>query len=144
MHSSPILTVDPEDLGRYRRFASQIFGDPIDKKEWANEIPIAIFAKKKPKDLLGLRIYFDAGFNDRYGFGPTNVAFSKRLKKGKFEHTFKYIKGGGHSWGTDAIQHAMQFSFPFVAKGFKTKPSVKAKDEPTEKPVPKPKRGEGK
>jgi enterochelin esterase family protein len=134
VHSSPILTVDPDKLGRYRRFASQIFGDPIDKKEWAKEIPIAILSTKKPKDLAGLRIYFDAGSNDRYGFGPTNVEFSKQLKKSKFKHTFNYIKGGGHSWGTDSIQRAMQMSFPFVAKGFAGKPAEKTVKKPTEKP----------
>lgn len=119
VHSSPVLTADPSELGRYRRFATQIFGDPIDKKEWAKEIPVALLATMETKTLKGLRIYFDAGTDDRYGFSLSNIALSQQMKKAKIAHTFKSIKGGGHSWGTSSIQHAMQFSFPFVAESFK-------------------------
>ena len=114
---------DPKDLGRYRRFATQIFGDPIDKDEWRKEIPIALLENMDPKSLAGLRIYFDAGTNDRYGFSPSNIALSKLMKKAKINHTFKSIKGGGHSWGTGSIQTAMKFSFPFVTKEFTQKPT---------------------
>ena len=133
VHSSPVLTADPADLGRYRRFATQIFGDPIDKKEWAKEIPVALLETMDTKTLANLRIYFDAGTNDRYGFSPSNIALSERMTKAKIAHTFKSIEGGGHSWGTDSIQHAMQFSFPFVAKGFAGKQAAQPKPKPKEK-----------
>ncbi|MCA8957094.1 MAG: hypothetical protein KDC87_13540 [Planctomycetes bacterium] len=118
VHSSPVLPADPEDLGRFRRYAESIFGNPIDRKQWAREIPLALLQGHDAKLLHGLRIYFDAGSADRYGFGPANVAFSKQLEKQGIQHTFRLIQGGGHSWGSGAIQKAMRWSLEFVGKSF--------------------------
>jgi S-formylglutathione hydrolase FrmB len=124
VHSGPVLPADPAEMaGRFQRYAQwmridKIFGEPIDAKKWAAEIPMALIRDHEPKHFGGLRIYFDAGTKDRYGFGPTNVEFSKALKARGIEHTFRLIEGGGHSWSTGAVQSAMASSLAFVGKSF--------------------------
>ena len=47
VHSAPVLPADPAEMsGRFKRYGTmlgidEIFGDPIDKKKWASEIPMA-------------------------------------------------------------------------------------------------------
>lgn len=128
IHSGPVLPSDPKEMnGRFQRYGQimridKVFGDPIDKAKWATEIPMALIQKKPAKAFADLRIYIDAGSSDRYGFGEPNRGFSKALKAKGIKHTFRYIQGGGHSWGSGAIQSAMKVSFAFVAKGFATPP----------------------
>jgi S-formylglutathione hydrolase FrmB len=128
VHSGPVLPLDPAEMsGRFKRYGEfmqidRVFGSPIDKKKWATEIPMAIIEAKPAKAFEGLRIYMDAGSADRYKFGEPNQEFSKALTAKGIKHTFRFIKGGGHSWGAGAVQSAMLVSFPFVAEGFKSPP----------------------
>lgn len=135
VHSGPVLPLNPAEMsGRFKRYAEfmeidRVFGEPIDKKKWATEIPMAIIEAKPAKTFEKLRIYMDAGSADRYKFGEPNRAFSKALTAKGIKHTFRFIKGGGHSWGAGAVQSAMQVSFPFVAEGFKIPPKKKPAPE---------------
>ena len=128
VHSGPVLPADPAEMsGRFKRYGDfmqidRVFGDPIDKKKWATEIPMALIQTKPAKAFDGLRIYLDAGSADRYKFGEPNQEFSEALTARGIKHTFRFIKGGGHAWSSGAIQSAMQVSFPFVAKGFASPP----------------------
>lgn len=135
VHSGPVLPADPAEMsGRFKRYGDlmqieRVFGNPIDKKKWATEVPMALIQAKPAKTFEGLRIYLDAGSADRYKFGEPNREFSKALQARGIKHTFRFIEGGGHAWGSGAIQSAMQVSFPFVAKGFATPPKQKPAQE---------------
>jgi len=132
VHSAAILPADPAQLSeRFQRYGErigqmlgidQIFGDPIDEKKWAAEIPMAI-VRDAAEDaaLKGLRIYFDAGTEDRYGFGPPNQELHELMEQKKIEHTFEMIEGGGHSWGSGSLQKALVNSLEFVGAGLSPK-----------------------
>ncbi|MFH0947142.1 MAG: alpha/beta hydrolase-fold protein [Planctomycetota bacterium] len=110
---------------------TELLGDPLDPEKWARYIPSAMIGKLKREDLKGLRIYFDAGTEDRYGFGPPNEEFHRLLEEREIPHSFTLVEGGGHSWGSGTIQHRLEFSLKFVAEGF----SAKAGDSDAKKEV---------
>jgi enterochelin esterase-like enzyme len=128
VHSAAVFPADPaelsEDTLRYAQFVGgsvgldDILGQPFDPKIWQREIPTAILAHVDPKDLHGLRIYFDAGTNDRYGFAQPNQKLHEVLEKRGIAHTFRMIEGGGHSWGSGFTQRELETSLQFVAQGF--------------------------
>ena len=123
-HSSAVLPPDPKDLPpRFMSYAkrigvTEVFGDPIDVKIWAQENPLNLAQKADPKKLKGLRIRFDAGRKDRYRFAPTNEALHKVLRSRKVEHTWELIPNGGHAWGSGFSMESLAKSLKFVGEGF--------------------------
>ena len=79
---------------------------------------MAILDNIKPRDLKGLRIYFDAGTEDRYGFGPPNRDLHERMKELGFDHTFEMVEGGGHAWGSPSMEERLVKSLRFVSAAF--------------------------
>src|SRR5262249_4867454 len=105
---------------------------------------------RKTKDVKGLRIYFDAGTKDRYGFGPANEQLDKVLKENGIEHTFHLIEGGEHSWNGGTVQKALVESLQFVGAGFapgfardKPKPEAETPRAAPVSPPPEPKKPTG-
>ena len=133
-HSMPVLPADPGDLDeRAKRYAQwlgfqELFGDPIDPDKWRREVPAALLSARPAAHWKDLALYFDAGSKDRYGFAEPNQAFHRFLDKRKIEHTFRLVQGGGHSWGSGAVQDALKTSLPFVGKAF-ARPPAKAGDK---------------
>ncbi|MCK5944054.1 MAG: hypothetical protein KAI24_18860 [Planctomycetes bacterium] len=120
VHSSAVFAKDPDDMPeRLKAFAGRLgFGDPIDKKAWQTVNPTCIADRLAPADLKGLRIYFDAGSDDRYGFDSGNRVLHDCLEKRKIPHQWRLIEGGGHSWGNRFQDRTLPFSFQFVGKAF--------------------------
>ena len=105
-----------------------VLGKPIDPEKFAAINPTSI--ARKLGDLHGLRIYFDAGTADRYGFGPANESLHAVLDEKKVAHTFRLIEGGEHSWGGGTVQKSLVDSLQFVAAGFpKAAPGEKSSGE---------------
>jgi len=96
----------------------ELLGEPIDPKKWAKFIPSAIAMEKSPADMKGLRIFLDAGTEDRYGFGPPNEEFHILLEERNIEHSFTLVEGGGHSWGSGSMVERLAESLTFVSEGF--------------------------
>ena len=105
-----------------------LLGQPVDPEKWAHYIPAALAQKLKPEDLHSLRIYFDAGTEDRYGFGPPNQEFHEILEAQGIEHSFTLVEGGGHSWGSGALQTRLQHSLKFAANGAVGPPAEKTEE----------------
>lgn len=126
VHSSAVFAEDPDDLPpRLKQFASrlgldEVFGDPIRKKPWQKANPLCIAQAAKVADLRRLRIYFDAGSKDRYGFAVGNGLLHECLDKRKVEHTWRLIEGGGHSWGNRFQHETLPYSFAFVGRMFRS------------------------
>jgi enterochelin esterase-like enzyme len=126
VHSAAVFPEDPGDLppqhlATYQRFGERsgwyaLLGNPIDKAKFAAFNPTAI--AHTLKDVKGLRIYFDAGTDDRYGFGPANQHLADVLKAAGIPFTFKLIQGGQHSWGGGTVQKALVDSLTFVNESF--------------------------
>lgn len=127
-HSSAILPADPAELPeQYERMrdrmgaqlgVNEVFGDPIDPAKWAAHMPLAIVRDADAKKFAALKIYFDAGTEDRYGFALPNQALDAALTKKEIAHTFRLVDGGGHSWGSDSMTDNLGHSFRFVQKAF--------------------------
>src|SRR5262249_23574670 len=71
--------------------------------------------------LDGLRLYFDAGTQDRYQFGKSNAMLHDVLAEKKIEHTWTLVEGGGHAWGSGFQPESLLASLTFVGDGFKAK-----------------------
>lgn len=139
-HSSAVFAEDPDTLPpRLKKFAAGLgFGDPIDKEPWEKANPVCIAHKVPTADLAKLRIYFDAGSEDRYGFAEGNKLLHACLEKRKVKHTWRLIDGGGHSWGNRFQHETLPFSFQFVGDMFKH-PAANPSDKPDpDKPAKKP------
>ena len=142
-HSSAVMPADPSALPpQYQRTVlrmiqqgglGEVFGDPIDAKKWQAEMPLAIAANLDVATLKTLRIYFDAGTDDRYGFAPPNEELHAVLEKRGVPHTFELVKGGGHSWGSGSLQKQLVKSLQFVGAAFTAKPKESAPAKDTEK-----------
>ena len=138
VHSAAILPVDPADLPQHyqrqvdmmmqRGGLAEVFGNPIDKKKWAHEMPLALAAETKPADLKGLKIYFDAGTEDRYGFCAPNEQLDKVMTEHGIQHAFTKVEGGGHAWSSPKMKENLTASLQFVGA------SISGKD-PMAKPA---------
>lgn len=123
-HSSAVFAEDPEQLPeRLKGYAKrlgldEVFGDPIQKEPWQRANPLCIAAKLDRTALHGLRIYFDAGSEDRYGFAAGNELLHEVLEQKDIPHTWRLIEGGGHSWGSRFEQETLPHSFAAVGEAF--------------------------
>jgi S-formylglutathione hydrolase FrmB len=90
-----------------------VFGSPFDPAYWESQSP---FAFAKTANLRGLKIYFDCGDQDSYGFDAGARALDALLTKRKVAHEF-HIYPGGHDWPYFAAH--LPASLEFVSKQFK-------------------------
>lgn len=123
-HSSAVFGEDPEQLpDRLKARAKdlgldEVFGNPIQKEPWQKANPLCLANATDPKVLGTLRIYFDAGTADRYGFAAGNALLHEALDKHKVAHTWRLIEGGGHSWGAGFQDQTLPYSFAMVGEMF--------------------------
>lgn len=131
-HSSAVFDEDPEKLperikGMAQRIGlEEVFGNPIQKEPWQKANPLCLANAIDPKVLRTLRIYFDAGTNDRYGFATGNQLLHEALEKHGVEHTWRLIEGGGHSWGAGFQDQTLPYSFAMVGAMFAGKKAGEA------------------
>jgi len=90
------------------------FGRPMDEAYWKANTPFA-FARTAPASLLGLRIYFDCGDQDDFGFDAGTRALDKLLTARHIPHT-EHIYPGHHSWQFVAAH--LQDSLKVVSSAF--------------------------
>ena len=89
-----------------------VFGSPFDPSYWESQSP---FAFAKTANLSGLKIYFDCGDQDSYGFDAGARALDTLLTKRKVAHEF-HIYPGGHDWQYFAAH--LPASLQFVSQAF--------------------------
>lgn len=125
VHSSAVLPEDPEDLPeRMKQMVSwlgltEVFGDPIDPAKWRLANPLNLAEDADPKRLNGLRLYFDAGTNDRYRFADANQRLHEVLVKKEVPHSWTLVQDGGHAWGSGFQEASLAASLSFVGEGLK-------------------------
>ncbi|MGC6487182.1 MAG: alpha/beta hydrolase [Planctomycetota bacterium] len=130
VHSSAVFAKDPDDMpARLKGFAGRLgFGDPIDKQVWKKVNPTCIADRLDEASLEGLRIYFDAGSDDRYGFDSGNKLLHACLEQRGIPHRWRLVDGGGHSWGDRFQDQTLPNSFRFVGAMFRGEPARPAAD----------------
>ena len=74
---------------------SNVFGNPIDAKFWELNSPF-VLARKNAASLLKMKIYFDCGTEDSYGFYRGASELHETLASLKIPHEF-HLYPGGHS-----------------------------------------------
>jgi S-formylglutathione hydrolase FrmB len=76
------------------RVLGDAFGSPFDPAFWNQNDPITI---ARTANLAGLKIYFDCGSEDDYGFDTGAEALDKLLTSRHIPHEF-HLYSGGHNW----------------------------------------------
>jgi putative tributyrin esterase len=92
----------------YSRILSHAFGSPLNQAYWEENSPLTL--AKDPSKFQGLRIYFDVGDQDRYGFDKGAAILDEILSKEDYPHTYS-LRQGGHGW--EFLDQYMQFSLRF-------------------------------
>jgi S-formylglutathione hydrolase FrmB len=95
-----------------RSRALSAFGNPPDAAFWEKNSPVVL---ARTVNLAGLKIYFDCGDRDDYGFETGATALDKVLASRHIVHEF-HIYPGGH----DAVYFAAHIpaSFEFASRAF--------------------------
>jgi S-formylglutathione hydrolase FrmB len=94
MERAPALQTGPGGgLGRLQLFGD-VFGSPIDRAFWDRNNPLAM---ARTANLAGLKIYFDCGSEDDYGFNVGAEALHSVLVARHIPHEF-HLYPGGHNW----------------------------------------------
>jgi S-formylglutathione hydrolase FrmB len=129
-HSSALFTELPKPTGTSRRdrfisgLIGKIFGDPPDEAFYQSNNPIKLAemnaaAIKK----AGLKVYFDVGDQDRYGFQDSNRILDEQLTKAGIAHEF-HVFPGNHGW--EYMLSVIDHSYGFLWKQFETSNRVRA------------------
>jgi S-formylglutathione hydrolase FrmB len=97
-----------------RRLMGHIFGDPPDQAYFERNSVFHLARTAPPESLRTLRIYFDCGAQDRYGFTAGTTALDKLLTSRGIPHE-AHIYPGGHDW--QFVMDHFGASLTVVAKG---------------------------
>jgi S-formylglutathione hydrolase FrmB len=92
----------------YSRILSHAFGSPINQAYWEENSPLTL--AKDPSKFQGLKIYFDVGDQDRYGFEKGAALLNEILDEENYPHTYA-LRQGGHGW--EFLDQYMQYSLHF-------------------------------
>jgi len=129
-HSAALLDELPHPEGTDRRtqfilqLVGKIFGDPPDEQFFKSVNPVFVVeANAAAIKKSGIKIYFDCGEQDRYGFQKSNKDFDEKLTKLGIAHEF-HLFPGNHGW--EYMISVADHSYTFLWKNFKTdgKPSA--------------------
>jgi S-formylglutathione hydrolase FrmB len=116
-HSAALIENLPNVSAQNARQMSQLrvlgeaFGSPFDATFWNQNDPLTI---ARTANLVGLKIYFDCGSEDDYGFDAGAVALDKLLTSRHIAHEF-HLYPGGHDWDYFAAHLPALLEFEFHA-----------------------------
>jgi S-formylglutathione hydrolase FrmB len=96
---------------RQLRVLGDAFGSPFDPAFWNQNDPVSI---ARTANLAGLKIYFDCGSEDDYGFDVGAAALDKLLTSRHIPHEF-HLYPGGHDWTYFAEHLPLLLEFEFHA-----------------------------
>jgi S-formylglutathione hydrolase FrmB len=107
----PQAPKSPEDRGgRYRyELATKLFGTPPDPLFFQANNPLHL-ARVNAARIKRLKIYFDIGESDRYGFEKGNAQLSAVLKAAGVAHEYT-LAPGGHGWSFLSDRSEPAFTF---------------------------------
>jgi S-formylglutathione hydrolase FrmB len=99
-HSAALIEKLPNISAQNSQQMSQLrvlgdaFGTPFDAAFWNQNDPLTI---ARTANLAGLKIYFDCGTEDDYGFDAGAAVLDKLLASRHIPHEF-HLYPGGHNW----------------------------------------------
>lgn len=94
--------------GFYARILQGPFGSPLNEAYWESNNPLTL--AEQPDRFAELKLYFDCGDHDRYGFEEGAQLLDKTLTDKGFPHEFA-LRPGNHGWSylTQYMQYALLF-----------------------------------
>lgn len=90
----PAIAVSNPNQSQVTRMMGTAFGSPPDFAFWERNTPFALAKSSHPN---GLKIYFDCGTSDEYGFNAGAQQFHDLLTARGIPHEF-HLYPGGHDW----------------------------------------------
>jgi S-formylglutathione hydrolase FrmB len=88
---------------------AKVFGNPIDGQFWDLNSPF-VLARRNTASLLKMKIYFDCGTEDSYGFYRGASELHETLDSLKIPHEF-HLYPGGHSVSYLIAHRGTSFEF---------------------------------
>ena len=99
--------------GFYARVLQGPFGSPLNEAYWEANNPLTL--AEHPEGFAGLKLYFDCGDQDRYGFQEGNELLDQVLSSKGFPHEF-VLRPGNHGWSY--LEKYMQYALLFHWRSF--------------------------
>jgi S-formylglutathione hydrolase FrmB len=109
---APSSASDMRGSHRYR-IATQIFGSPPDAAFFNANNPLGVGAANAGR-LGSLKVYFDVGTEDRYGFAAGNQRLHEVLEKAGVAHEYHAV-GGDHGFSFLLSRADQAFRFLWTA-----------------------------
>ncbi len=112
--SAALLPKFPDPLpttghwGFYASLLEAAFGSPINGSYFEANNPLTL--AEHPETFENLKMYFDCGDHDRYGFDVGNKLLDQILTSKHFPHEYT-LREGGHGWDYEALY--MQYPLLF-------------------------------
>jgi S-formylglutathione hydrolase FrmB len=112
----PALTGDDRRTQFMLRLIGNIFGQPPDEEFFRSVNPFYIAERNAAAvKKSGLKIYFDCGDRDRFGYNQSNQAFDQKLTQLGIAHEF-HLFPGDHGW--EYMRSVADHSYAFLWQGF--------------------------
>jgi len=99
--------------GFYARILQGPFGSPLNEAYWEANSPLTL--AEHHENFANLKLYFDCGDHDRYGFEEGAQLLDKILTDKRFPHEFT-LRPGNHGWSY--LSQYMKYSLLFHWKCF--------------------------
>src|SRR5256885_1291173 len=92
--SAALITESPRELDTAARagaplgkMLAAVFGSPIDVQQWRNNNPFVLGARNQAA-MRGLKIYFNCGQDDNYGFEKGAAVLHRQLENAGLQHEY--------------------------------------------------------
>jgi enterochelin esterase-like enzyme len=118
-HGAVLIDKFPETIqpgtreSRYLQILEEPFGKPFNREYWESQNPIRM--AEHPEKFKNLKLYFDCGDRDRYGFDEGARVLHKLFDDKGFPHEFAILPGD-HGW--EFLKQYMDRSLQFHWKSF--------------------------
>jgi S-formylglutathione hydrolase FrmB len=108
--------------GFYARILQGPFGSPLNEAYWEANSPLTL--AEHPERFANLKLYFDCGDNDRYGFQEGAQLLDKILTEKGFRHEFA-LRPGNHGWSY--LSQYMKYALLFHWQAFEQSSAASAR-----------------
>ena len=118
-HSAALIPQIPDPLpstgrwGFYAKVLQTPFGSPLNNDYFDRNNPLTLAGH--PGRFRQLKLYFDCGESDRYGFEAGAAMLHDKLQAGGFAHEF-VMRPGDHGWSY--LNQYLKFSILFHSRSF--------------------------
>ncbi len=120
-HSAALIPKIPDPLpsegrwGHYARVLQTSFGSPLNTAYFDRNNPITL--ADHPARFRELKLYFDCGASDRYGFEAGAAMLHEKLQARGFAHEFA-LRPGDHGWSylNQYLKHSLLFHSRWFAQ----------------------------